>query len=89
MPSISTTAASLRVVDLCDTYEPGTEMQRAYQRTRQWLEDYEEDNEWVDEIDAEFEDHMDQALEEAENTAEADQEDIKNTQDCIIVAVSN
>ncbi|KAL6910032.1 hypothetical protein GGI43DRAFT_378044 [Trichoderma evansii] len=85
MPSISTTAAGLRVVGLCDTYEPGTEMQRSYQRTRQRLEDYED--EWVDEINAEFEDQMDQALDEAEKTDQAEQEDIKNTQECIIVAV--
>ena len=81
----STTAAGLQVVKLCDTYQPGTEMQRSYQRTRQRLEDY-DNNEWVDGIDAEFEDDMDQAWEEAEESARADQGDLKNTQDCIIVA---
>lgn len=83
----STTATGLRVVELCDTYVPGTEMQRSYQRTRQRLEDYdEEDNGWVKGINPEFEDHMDQAWEEAEQSAQASQGDLKNTQDCIIVA---
>lgn len=73
----STTAAGLQVVELCDTYVPGTEMQRSYQRTRQRLKDFEEEDEWNDGINAEFEDQMDQAMEEAEQSAQADQEKLK------------
>lgn len=65
--SISGTAAGLQVLKFVDSYEPGTVMQRAYQRSLQQLEDQED--EWVDQINLDFEDEMDQAWETAEQDA--------------------
>ncbi|KAL6859446.1 hypothetical protein J3F83DRAFT_327906 [Trichoderma novae-zelandiae] len=107
----ASTATGMRFIATFDTYEPGTEMQRLYQRSIQCLKDYDSQEtpkdisqlpirerqqlpfkeresqwsntdapgEWLDEINAEFEDMIDQAWAKAEEDALAIQEDNRNT----------